>query len=157
MKALGNLRIYRYVLWRCKLQLHLVYILIFELLFDALDILNFIPCSGIFECYTFHYAVRGKKKKIKGKNLLLLFFSSCLVYIYEEIIFWDIEMYFHPAYRISSFMILRIYCSLIQSPLKPQHEKKHGISAVSVTALASLETKITNNKIHWNTSISFTK
>lgn len=57
-------------------------------------------------------------------------------------------MYFHPAYRISSFMILRIYCSLIQSPLKPQHEKKHGISAVSVTALASLETKITNNKIH---------
>lgn len=56
-------------------------------------------------------------------------------------------------------MILRIYYSLMQNPLKPQHEKKkkHSISEASVTTFASLETKTTNNKIHWSTSISFSK
>lgn len=91
LKALGNLRIYRQMLWRCRLHLHLAYIIIFEVLFDALDILSFIPRSGISERYTSQYVVRGKKK-IKGKNLLLLFFPSCLIYIYEEMIFWDVEL-----------------------------------------------------------------
>ena len=91
LKALGNLRIYRQMLWRCRLHLHLAYIIIFEVLFDALDILSFIPRSGISERYTSQYVVRGKKK-FKGKNLLLLFFPSCLIYIYEEMIFWDVEL-----------------------------------------------------------------
>lgn len=93
LKALGNLRIYRQMLWRCRLHLHLAYIIIFEVLFDALDILYFEFHSTFWDFWTLHFPVRGqRKKKFKGKNLLLLFFPSCLIYIYEEMIFWDVEL-----------------------------------------------------------------
>lgn len=90
LKALGNLRIYRQMLWRCRLHLHLAYIIIFEVLFDALDILSFIPRSGISERYTSQYVVRGKKK-IQRKEFVVVVLS-CLIYIYEEMIFWDVEL-----------------------------------------------------------------
>lgn len=155
LKALGNLRIYRQMLWRCRLHLHLAYIIIFEVLFDALDILSFIPRSGISERYTSQYVVRGKKNSKERICCCCSFLSH--LYLWGNDILGCRAIYFHPAYRISSFMILRIYYSLMQNPLKPQHEKKHSISEASVTTLASLETKTTNNKIHWSTSISFSK